>query len=399
MKDCKHLSGPAGSPTLLDVRPISEASDLEPFAAAWDALAARQPACIPMFAHSWVSMLFTIRLEDGERPLTLIALDGDELVGVMPLLLRDLRVCGMRRVSARIPAEYQSANGDVLVEPSRAKEVFVALLSGLRRHVPRLHRLEVGSVRDDAATSAEWASGAPGFRSIGRPDGTGSRVPHGDVEAWQAGLSKGLLRDLKRGRNKLGREDVDAVFAFEDPSTADPAFFDTFAELEASGWKGKEGTAILSYPENEAKHRYLLERHAQRGWLEWHTLRLAGELAAAHWVVRTGRSAMLLKQAFHEAWSKHHAGHLLLHAAIEREHGMAAAREPETTRSTTSEFNLVTDWPWCRRWGMDVRSYRAYTLHPRSLIATVCGVWPAKAKALAKRVLRRGPSETQAGGD
>ncbi len=357
----------------LEIVCVDDVDALDTHAAAWDALAARQGPCIPMFAHAWVSMLFRVYGEPGDASFVLFGYDGDDLVGVLPVSTVPHRVLGFDRPRARIRCDYHTEDGDVLLERGREAQVLRALLTALRRKHPNVWRLELGCVRDDSPTAGVIDQ----LMSVAEPEGQGSCIPiQGDAETWASTLSKSLRRDIRRGENKIKREEIDATYQFLGGDDADPAFLDEIMALETSGWKGKEGTAIASDAKSTEKHRYLAKCYAAQGRLEWHVLRLNGRLAAAHFAIRMGESVMLLKQAFEDELSKYHVGHLLLKRAIER----------EFERGEGHEFNLVTDWPWCRRWGMAVHPYQRVSLYPGRPLAKLLHVTRLRARAFLKRV-------------
>ncbi len=335
----------------LEIVCVDDVDGLDQRTEAWDALASRQGPCIPMFGHAWISMLFRIYAGPDDRWFVLFCYDAGELVGVMPIWMVPHRVFGASRPRARVPCDYQTSEGDVLLERDRASRVLRALIAGLRTQEPNVWRLELGCVRDDSPTHDVLSA----FAAVTQPDGRGSRIPiHGELDTWAASLSKSLRRDIRRGENKIAREGVEATFEFLAGADADPTFLDEVMRIEASGWKGKQGLPMSSDPVNTEKHRYLASKFAERGQLEWHALRLDGAVAAVHFAVRMGESLMLLKQAYDDAFSKYHVGHLLLKRAVEREY----------ERGEGHELNLVTDWAWCRRWNMSVHPYQRASIYP-----------------------------------
>ena len=320
---------------------VDRADALETYGKAWDALAASLPQCLPMLTHAWVATyLERMEVPQGDW-LALVAQDGDAFVGVL--------VGVVEGAVLRVPCDYHTEDGDVVLAPGRERESLEALLAALRHHRPAVQAISLGAVREDSPTQAALAAGLRGW-SVAREsavDGS-SFVIGGDADAWFKELSKNLRSDLKRSANKIRKADLgEPAFTFLTGAAATPELLDDLMGLEASGWKGESGSAIARDEGTETKYRLLARRYAERGMLEWHRLHLGERLVAMHMAVRMGDKLMLLRQAFENELAKYGVGNLLLRQAVEREH----------ERGPGGEINLVTDYPWCRRWRMARTGY------------------------------------------
>jgi hypothetical protein len=131
----------------------------------------------------------------------------------------------------------------------------------------------------------------------------------GDYEAYLSTLRQ-MRSNIRRYRRKLeGRGNV-AVEIRRGPSAGEE-FLDEFLELEASGWKGRSGTAILQNANSHAYHKTLVRNFAARGALEWYAIRVDGRLVAARLGIRCGKALMLPKVAFDEDYADCRPGTLL----------------------------------------------------------------------------------------
>jgi hypothetical protein len=131
----------------------------------------------------------------------------------------------------------------------------------------------------------------------------------GSFDAYMKSLG-GMRRNVKVGRKKLesrGRVSVEMRRGLE--ARAD--FMPEFLALEASGWKGRMGTAILNEPEQLAFHTAVVDKFAAQGRLEWHLIRCDGRLVAAGSGLRCGSSLLVPKYAFDEDFAECMPGHLL----------------------------------------------------------------------------------------
>jgi CelD/BcsL family acetyltransferase involved in cellulose biosynthesis len=348
---------------------VDRLDGLEAHGAAWDALAASLPQCLPMLTHAWVATY----LERMEVPqgnwLAILAYDGEALVGVL--------VGVVEGGVLRVPCDYHADDGDVVLAVGREREALSALLAALRAHRPRIRALELGAVREDSPTNVALATGLPGWAQAREPALYGSSFEiHGDPGAWFQSLSKHLRADLRRYLNKLRKAGFDEpTLSFDAGSAAGPERLEDLMRLEASGWKGEAGSAIGMNEGTQTKYRSLARRFAAHGMLEWHELRLGDRLAAMHMCVRMGDDLMLLRHSFEDELGAFGVGNLLLRAAVEREH----------TRRAHGQINLVTDYAWCRRWRTKLSRYDHVVLARRRSLPFLTRVLPVRIRQLARR--------------
>lgn len=89
------------------------------------------------------------------------------------------------------------------------------------------------------------------------------------------------------------------------------SWIDAFLALEASGWKGREGSAMAAAPETEALFRNALRQAATRGKLERLSLLLDDRPVAMLASFLASPGAFSFKTAFDEAFSRFSPGVLL----------------------------------------------------------------------------------------
>jgi len=99
------------------------------------------------------------------------------------------------------------------------------------------------------------------------------------MEHVRAGLSKEFARTLRRRRRRL--EELGEVRYVDHPSAADvQSVLNQGFQLEAQGWKGKEGVAVLNLPTHEAWYRSVAEVAEDQRWLRLSALYLNERLIA-----------------------------------------------------------------------------------------------------------------------
>ena len=93
--------------------------------------------------------------------------------------------------------------------------------------------------------------------------------------------------------------------------TAEATFFPEYLALEASGWKGRSGSAMQSDSKVDAFYTTLIRNFAAQGRFEWHVLRVGNRAVAAGMGVSCGVTLMLPKIAFDEGFADCMPGSLL----------------------------------------------------------------------------------------
>ncbi len=372
---------PTGSPPapresgLLRVLKLVDLAALAAISAPWDLLAARSPQGLPHLSHAWVSSWIET-IGEG-RPFTVhAAFAGDALVGVLPVVETSGGGLRSRRPIVGPPRDDHTRSGDALVEPAIAPMAMRALLESVEAHEPPFFALTLRGVRDRSPTVAALVDGPAFGVLLETTDERGSYVPvDGDLAAFRARLSDNFRRNVRKAGNRLAKA-PGTNYRMDFGPAADSAGLDAFLTVEASGWKGRAGTAISQSPALIRFYRTLIPRLARLGWLEWHHLEIDGRPAAVHFATRLGRSLVLLKIAYDESFARLGPGNLLFDHVVEREF---AAR-------TVDEINCMTDMAWHRNWELPRSVYTDFTIYPSRPGPLLAGALPARMKAALKRV-------------
>jgi hypothetical protein len=160
-----------------------------------------------------------------------------------------------------------------------------------------------------------------------------------------------MRRNLKRYRNKLdGRGEV--AIQIIQPEPGDQNLLHEFLRLEASGWKGRNGTAIANSAREVAFYSDLVQAFGERGWLEWHTLRVDGRLIAAELGLRCGTALIIPKIAYDEPFADCAPGSILTDAVVRN----------AFDRGCLTEINHMSHAAWHQFWHMDEDDYHDLNL-------------------------------------
>lgn len=199
----------------------------------------------------------------------------------------------------------------------------------------------------------------------------------GDFDAWRASSKKRWGAPLERFRRKMGR-DHEAELAVVEPAADLEAELDRGFRVEASGWKGEQGTAILSRPETEAFYRVVGETFAARGELRLSSVTLDGETAAFDLCVLHGGRLYLLKTGYDERFRRLAPGLVMRLSIIERcfELGLR------------SHELLGTESEWKAKFQTGVRERLRMRVFPRGPLGVARGLYRGRVRPLLRRAYR-----------
>lgn len=144
------------------------------------------------------------------------------------------------------------------------------------------------------------------------------------------------VRRLTRRAKELGPLEYEAVTA---PERLDAAFA-AFLQVECSGWKAEQGSAIRLHPDLIAFYRSLMQLFGARRECRINLLRLNGDVIAAQFGVVAGRQLNLLKIGYAERHANLAPGHLIMQHTIE-----SVCADPGLDR-----LSFVTRPPWAALW-------------------------------------------------
>lgn len=144
------------------------------------------------------------------------------------------------------------------------------------------------------------------------------------------------MKELRRQRNRLADHGAVALTVADKPAEVSAAL-EKFLRLEASGWKGRRGTALVQDEGDAAFIREAAGKLAARGEFEVLTLRAGSRMAASCLVIKSGQRAYFFKLAYDETESKNSPGvqitldltrHLCADGRIEEVDSTADANHP-----------------------------------------------------------------------
>jgi CelD/BcsL family acetyltransferase involved in cellulose biosynthesis len=164
------------------------------------------------------------------------------------------------------------------------------------------------------------------------------RQPFAEIEA---SLTKTARQSRRRAHKRLAKLD-DVAWVRASSGAALDAEFESFLSVEASGWKGPQGTgtAVACHPELVAYYRDLIHAMAETGDCDIFSLYAEGRCIASQIDVKGREECVALKAGYDESYSVVTPGKLVDEAMIEHCCGDASS----------GRINFLTEIEWLRGW-------------------------------------------------
>jgi CelD/BcsL family acetyltransferase involved in cellulose biosynthesis len=192
----------------------------------------------------------------------------------------------------------------------------------------------------------------------------------GDAEAYFEGRSANLRKSLRRTRRRL-EEMGELSFDVE----RDTAHLDDGLRIEAAGWKGERGSAILKEPEADRFYHEVAGWAADAGSLRVAFLRLDGRPIAFELALQDDRSFYVLKHAFDPELARFNPAKLLTAETIRRAFDQGLS---------SYEF-LGADEPYKRMWTDSCRERIEVQLFSRTAAGRLDAVVQKRGRELVRR--------------
>lgn len=282
------------------------------FISAWDDLAAH--AAEPnIFSESWF-LRPALEQFDAMDKVRLFALwDGDQLCGLMPLATLP------RYGRWPIPhvqnwLHHNAFLGSPLVRKGYADCFWRELLTGLDTDLGQglffhINGLTIGG---EVARALEDICDAQRRRCALVQQTERALLEHGLTPAayYEQAVRSKKRKELRRQKNRLAEEGA-LTFTRDDSSTGLAEWTEEFLALEKRGWKGRNGSALASFPETRALFSEVLAGAAALGKVERLDLRLEGRPLAMLVNFHSPPGSFSFKTAFDEDFARYSPGVLL----------------------------------------------------------------------------------------
>ena len=165
-----------------------------------------------------------------------------------------------------------------------------------------------------------------------------------------------LRRNLRRERKRLDQGHSIELEHLESTSVEQNLTqLERYMDLEASGWKGRQGSDIRSTEPDY--YRCMVESGAEEGVIRWYSLLADGRPIAMYLCFRHQATIWALKTAYDESYAALSPGNELLLRMLEQ-----LCADPEIER-----LHMVTAQPWVAAWSPREEPYYRFRIYQRSL--------------------------------
>ncbi len=279
-----------------------------------------ETSCEPFFRPEWICT-YIYAFEGASEVVLLTARIGDRLTAVLPLLRKRGLFAGMPVLKLVGAANTHSVRFDILRVPGPAGDAGVKAIWNLIKRIPQWHLLELPMFpADGPCHRLLFHAARDGFRTRALP---GCESPYLRIKVdgfgradWLGETSRHFRHELRRFARVLQAETGGPLRLVRKVQAA-PELLRGFFELEASGWKGKEGSAIQCCKETLAFYEEAARIAARLGQFCLHTLQAGGRTVAAAFSLVTEDCYYPVKIAYDESFHRGGPGHLLINAILE----------------------------------------------------------------------------------
>ncbi|MEW6411011.1 MAG: GNAT family N-acetyltransferase [Candidatus Zixiibacteriota bacterium] len=359
----------------ISVKCVRDIDQLETYAAAWDELTARCPEQLPQSSHAWVSTFLKYRLKPEQRWCCLIALQGTQFVGVLPVIISHRKLMGFSCTELRTPGDSHTRSVALLAAPENEAQVVRAIISSLDAVDPKwswlyMERIPVLS----PAVKCLYSGGGNGL-GYHELANLGAFLPTVGVYAdYRKSLKPKWRSNLTNYSNRLSSYENVRYECGEVQSTGVDGL-SRFLEVENANWKGREGSAIAKIPDLVEFYMALADRLSRRGWLQLHFLVAEGKTIAGAFDIKCGRSLFGHKMGYDENYSKCSPGNILLECVLRH-----AFESPQIDR-----MELISDPPWAQNWNVQKREFHHVWFYRKRAVPLLLGYFPR----IVRRKLRQ----------
>jgi CelD/BcsL family acetyltransferase involved in cellulose biosynthesis len=295
-----------------------DVSSLAVIESEWSALCDESPAPQPFYRPEWIRAyldafeprarlrVFTVRDETGK------------LCAVLPLIEEDISYLGIGARRLRAPANVHSCRFDAAIGAGNRGRAAEALWGALRDardwDVVELRDVPEGGLFHDIMTLAARER-CPVGRWLSLRTPQLSLAPGKDLEECLGPEHKEFRAKLRKKRRKLEKA---AVVELREITTLDSALIERFYAMEAAGWKGRGGTAIINDGPARKFYDRIAAEAAARGYLCMYSMAAGGKDIAIHFGFRLGAGYYLPKITFDETWGEYSPGQITFEEVLGR---------------------------------------------------------------------------------
>jgi CelD/BcsL family acetyltransferase involved in cellulose biosynthesis len=351
---------------------IGGAELVEHLAARWERLC-EETGSLPFYRPEWIAA-YLKAFEPESQVVVMTASAGDTLVAVLPLIRKRGWFAGVPVWKLAGAANIHSTQFDIIRTSCKAGEAAIPAFWNLLKRIPGWNMLELPLLSRNGA-------GLELIRHASKEGGHTMSVRFSECPVlsmqedekgqltWFHSTSRHFRHELRRCARILAQE------TGEEPklvrrTNPDRQALEQFYELEASGWKGREGSAIKCTPQTRNFYNQISQVAAAGGYFCLHSLEVNNRMLAGAFSVQSEDCLYPLKIAYDESLRRGGPGQVMFDRILDECAGRGITRlffggqndayKMKWTDETQPNFNGYVFSP-------DFRSklaFRLRTLHP-----------------------------------
>jgi CelD/BcsL family acetyltransferase involved in cellulose biosynthesis len=335
-----------------------------------------KPYSQPEYFSSYVKAF-----EPGGRIVLVTAWREKSLIGILPLVEARERWYGISLRLLTTPRGDHYPWFDLICEAGIGqREVSVAILQELDRldgwDAIRLTSVTEGSAAYELLRSETGANlRINGFNEAQVPyiSIAGSQS---DFRSFVGKLSPNFRHMLRKALRKTAKLGELSLRRFD---SADPSALQEFYRIEASGWKGKERTAIACHAHLVQFYNEIAIAAAERGYLRLYLAYVGSRAIAGMFAFQLDDKLSVPKLGYDEEYRHLAPGHLLVHEVLK-----------ESWESSVKEFDFLGYWMrWKADWTSEFRNSWQIYVYRNNLKGWLLERLRFALRPLARKIYRR----------
>jgi CelD/BcsL family acetyltransferase involved in cellulose biosynthesis len=334
----------------------------------------------PFYGLDWNEAYF--RAFSPKSKLVLITVWEDKrLRAFLPLILKTGFACGLPVRKLTSCANVHSGRFDLVCCRGADREEVLRAMWGEIQKFGRWDVLDLpfvleGSGIDELLQIAERDGFSVARKFAWRALYAEIQEQPGEEHPWLGNTKRKFRANLRRTSKQL--EELGSV-SFQHYTTADPTALERFFQLEASGWKGREGTAIACRPETRLFYELVAAAASRDGYFSLDFLELNGKAISAHFAMNWNGRYQVLKAAYDESYRRYGPGHLIVHELLGHL-GPLGLRELDFVATATWDESC---------WASEYRSHFTWFVFPKTLYGSVLHFLRISVREAIKSFLHR----------
>lgn len=349
---------------------------IERLAAEWRMLCAEGRSAQPFFQPEWMAAY--VRAFAADKTLVVLtARRQGQLRAVLPLVSEHTTLHGIPVRKLRSPSNVHSCRFDLVTGADDEAEAVQAIWQALQQRtgwdVIELLNVPEGGAGERLLKFAaaeghrvgQWEQPLGAYLSL-----SASAPP---AETLPTLISSKLRKSLRYYRRNLEKQ---GALLCQRITVDDPQTLARFYQLESTGWKGKEGTAIACTVPTRQFYDEVTRTATAFGYYTLYSLELNGQSIAMQYGLTYGGCFHLLKPAYDENFREYSPGHLLTAEVL-----------CDLLTRGAQEYDFMSPLSeWKSRWAKSVRAQSHVYLFRRGFIGHALHAWKFRVALRARQL-------------